>query len=331
MAQKTFASIAVIGAGAFGTALAFAADRAGARVSLWGRDPVKVATMAATRLNPRLPGHALPPAIVVTADLAEAVSADALILAVPTQALRETVSGLAGLNTGGRPLIVAAKGIERATGLFVTDVVHSVLPNAPVAMLSGPGFAADIAGGFPAALTLAATDAALGKQLAEALASPAFRIYASTDLRGVEIGGAAKNVLAIAAGIAAGKGFGESTIAALIARSFAELTRFGVAHGARAETLAGLSGLGDLILTGMSSRSRNRRLGEELGRGATLAAAIESTGLAEGVWTAPILAEMAAQKGVEMPVAQAVADFVDGRTSVDRAIEVLLARPVKGE
>ena len=170
-----------------------------------------------------------------------------------------------------------------------------------------------------------------GKQLAEALASPAFRIYASTDLRGVEIGGAAKNVLAIAAGIAAGKGFGESTIAALIARSFAELTRFGVAHGARAETLAGLSGLGDLILTGMSSRSRNRRLGEELGRGATLAAAIESTGLAEGVWTAPILAEMAAQKGVEMPVAQAVADFVEGRTSVDRAIEVLLARPVKGE
>ena len=331
MSQAPLAHIGVIGAGAFGTALAAAAQRTGARVSLWGRDAARVAAMRGTRHNPRLPDYHLAEGIVPTASLAEAAQADALIITVPTQALRENIQALASMGAGAAPLIVAAKGIERVSGLLVTDVVRAVLPDAPVAMLSGPGFAADIAAGFPAALTLAAEDADLAKRLAEALSSPAFRLYAASDLRGVEIGGAAKNVLAIAAGVAAGKGFGESTIAALLSRCFAELTRFGVAHGARAETLAGLSGLGDLILTGMSSRSRNRRLGEELGRGRLLDQAIADVGLAEGVWTAPILAEMAAEKGVDMPVAQAVADLVAGRVTVDGAIELLLARPVKSE
>ncbi|GLS21042.1 glycerol-3-phosphate dehydrogenase [NAD(P)+] [Labrys miyagiensis] len=323
--------VGVIGAGAFGTALACAAARAGRKAQLWGRDVAAMAEMDAARGTPKLPGLALPATIQPTADLAEAAASEALILAVPTQALREVCLQLAPLVKAGTPVILAAKGIERASGDFVSDIARETLPACPPAVLSGPGFAADIAKAYPTALTLACADAALGQRLAKAIGSPAFRLYHSTDLRGVEIGGSAKNVLAIAAGVAAGRGFGESTVAALLARSFAELTRFGLAFGARAETLAGLSGLGDLILTGTSSRSRNRRFGEELGKGIGIDAAIRDVGLAEGVWTAPILASMAGDKGVDMPIAAAVADLVAGKASIDQAIDRLLSRPLRAE
>ncbi|WP_413991092.1 NAD(P)H-dependent glycerol-3-phosphate dehydrogenase [Labrys okinawensis] len=323
--------VGVIGAGAFGTALACAAARAGRQVRLWGRDAGAMAEMSAARGMPKLPGLALPASIQPTADLAEAAGSEALILAVPTQALREVCLQLAPLAKAGTPVILAAKGIERASGDFVSDIARETLPACPPLVLSGPGFAADIAKAYPTALTLACADAALGQRLAKAIGSPAFRLYHSTDLRGVEIGGSAKNVLAIAAGVAAGRGFGESTVAALLARSFAELTRFGLAFGARTETLAGLSGLGDLILTGTSSRSRNRRFGEELGKGIGIEAAIRDVGLAEGVWTAPILASMADDKGVDMPVAAAVADLVAGKASIDQAIDRLLSRPLRAE
>jgi glycerol-3-phosphate dehydrogenase (NAD(P)+) len=213
----------------------------------------------------------------------------------------------------------------------VSEVVGETLPQARPAVLSGPGFAEDIAAGAPTALTLACQDVALGTRLSGSLGSPTLRLYPARDVRGVEIGGAAKNVLAIAAGVAAGKGFGESAVAALIARSFAELSRFGMAFGAQPETLTGLSGLGDLILTGTSQRSRNRRLGEALGKGFSVDEALAATGLAEGLWTAGILADMAKAKGVDMPIVQAVADLVSGRLRVDDAVQRLLARPVRAE
>ncbi|MDQ0468002.1 NAD(P)H-dependent glycerol-3-phosphate dehydrogenase [Labrys wisconsinensis] len=329
--MRRFDVVAVVGAGAFGTALACAAARAGRRALLWARDADQAAAMAASRRSPRLPEAVLPPAVTPSAAPDDLRRAEAVILAVPTQNLAAAAAALASVLAPDVPVIAAAKGIERSTGRFVTEIVAAALPRAVPAILSGPGFAADIAAGSPTALTLACAEAATGEALALALGSPTFRLYHATDMRGVEIGGAAKNVLAIAAGIAAGKGFGESAVAALIARAFAELTRFGVAYGARAETLAGLSGLGDLVLTGTSSRSRNRRLGEALGRGLAVEAAVAAVGLAEGVWTAGILAEMAAAKGVDMPVAQAVADLIAGRLTVDAAIEVLLSRPLKAE
>ena len=324
-------TIGVIGAGAFGTALACAAARAGRNVHLWGREPAAMTGLAEARHTSRLPGVTLADTIRPTSDLAEAARSQALIVAVPTQALRDVCVQLAALVVPGTPIILAAKGIERASGDFVSDIVRETMPACVPVVLSGPGFAADIAKAYPTALTLACADRALGDKLARAIGSPAFRLYHATDLRGVEIGGSAKNVLAIAAGIAAGRGFGESTVAALLARSFAELTRFGLAFGAKTETLAGLSGLGDLILTGTSSRSRNRRFGEELGRGASVKTAIAEVGLAEGVWTAPILARMARDKHVDMPIATAVADLVGGRASIDQAIERLLSRPLKAE
>ncbi len=324
-------NVGVIGAGAFGTALACAAARAGREVRLWGRDAAVMADLARSRETAKLPGLSLPVSVHPIADLAEAAACEVLILAVPTQALREVCIQLAALVKPGTPIILAAKGIERASGDFVSDIARETLPECQPAVLSGPGFAADIAKAYPTALTLACAERALGERLAKAIGSPAFRLYHTADLRGVEIGGSAKNVLAIAAGVAAGRGFGESTVAALLARSFAELTRFGHAFGARPSTLAGLSGLGDLILTGTSSRSRNRRFGEELGKGLSIEAAIADVGLAEGVWTAPILASMAAEKGVEMPIAAAVADLVAGKASIDRAIERLLSRPLRAE
>ncbi|MGN8118791.1 NAD(P)H-dependent glycerol-3-phosphate dehydrogenase [Labrys sp. 22185] len=331
MSASGLKSIGVIGAGAFGAALACAAARAGRDVSLWGRDAVTMAELAGTRRLPRLDGLALPEAIHPTADLAETARADALILAVPTQALRDVCGRLAGMVAANTPLILAAKGIERTSGEFVSQIATETLQGCVPAVLSGPGFAADIAKAYPTALTLACADGSLGERLARLIGSPTFRLYHTDDLRGVEIGGAAKNVLAIAAGIAAGRGFGESTVAALLARSFAELTRFGLAFGARPETLAGLSGLGDLILTGTSSRSRNRRFGEELGRGIGLETAIADVGLAEGVWTAPILADMARKRHVDMPIAAAVSDLVAGKASIDQVIKQLLSRPPRAE
>jgi len=325
-----YATIGVAGAGAFGTALALAAARAGRRVLLWARDEETVASLAQRREAPRLPGARLPEAIVPVADPAAMGEAGALILAVPTQALRQVAGLLAPALTRGMPVVSAAKGIEQGSGCFTTQIIAQAIPQAAPAVLSGPSFAADIAGGLPTALTLACAEAGLAKGLVEALNSATLRLYHSTDPRGVEIGGAAKNVLAIAAGITIGLGLGESARAALVARGFAELRRFGEAHGAQAETLMGLSGLGDVMLSCATAQSRNFAYGLALGQGRT---AIEAGGgaLAEGAFTASALVQMARAKAIDMPIAEAVARIVAGTVGVREAVADLLARPVRAE
>jgi glycerol-3-phosphate dehydrogenase (NAD(P)+) len=327
----TFDHIAVVGAGAWGSALANLAAQAGRAVTLWARDPVKAAAMAASRSNPRLPEMRLDDRVTVTGVLGEAAGADAILLAVPAQELRAAAEGLSSLLAAGTPVIACAKGIERGTGKFMTEVIADSVPGAIPAILSGPSFAADVARGLPTAVTLAAQDEKLAAALSEALGSRMFRPYQSTDVRGVEIGGATKNVLAIAAGIVAGRRLGASAGAALTTRGFAELIRFGRAHGARPETLFGLSGLGDLILTCSSAQSRNFSLGVALGRGETPEMARAATKLAEGVFTAAVLRQMAQAGNVEMPICSAVAAIVEERAGIDETIDTLLMRPVGSE
>jgi glycerol-3-phosphate dehydrogenase (NAD(P)+) len=283
--------------------------------------------MKATRENLRLPGVRLEDSIALTSDIAQAARADVVLLAVPAQDLREAARALAPQLTQPTPVIACAKGIERGTHQFMTEVIAEVAPNAIAAILSGPSFADDVARGLPTAVTLAAKDERLATALVQALGSSSFRPYHTTDVRGVEIGGAAKNVLAIAAGIAIGRKLGASALAALTTRGFSELARLGRACGARAETLAGLSGLGDLILTCSSPQSRNLALGIALGRGEPPPAGK----LAEGQFTAPVLVELAASQGVDMPVSIAVAAILGNKVTIDAAIEGLLTRPFKAE
>jgi len=324
-------AVAVLGGGAWGTALALAATRAGHRVRLWMRDTDQAADIIATRENRRyLPGIKLPDAIEITNSLFDLGGAGIVIVAVPAQAMRATAKSLAGILPAAVPLIVAAKGIEQGTGLFMSEIIEEILPDNPPALLSGPSFAADVGRGLPTAVTLAAQYDRLAQDLARSLASPALRLYHTGDLRGAEIGGAAKNVLAIAAGIAAGRGLGASASAALIARGFAELSRFGRAYGAKPETLMGLSGLGDLILTCNSVQSRNFSLGLNLGKGMDLAQALSGK-LAEGAFTASALASMARAKQIDMPIAMSVDAVLSGHCSIDEAIGALLARPGKAE
>lgn len=324
--------IAVLGGGAWGTALANLAARAGASVTLWARDPAHVAEMAATGINARrLPGIPLLAEVRPASELAAIAEAQIVLLAVPAQSIR-SVAERARPYIGARvPIIVCAKGIERATGLFMSDVVADVLPDHPPAILSGPSFADDVAKGLPTAVTLAARDAETAEALAATLAAPWFRLYHSADIRGVEIGGSTKNVLAIASGIVSGKQLGLSAAAALLARGFAELTRFGLAYGALPGTLTGLSGLGDLALTCGSRQSRNFSLGAVLGEGFSLEEARAKVGTAEGSFTCTILCELAARKSVEMPIANAVEAVLTGRASVDTMINSLLTRPAKPE
>lgn len=325
------APIGVIGAGAWGTALANAVAETGQRVLLWGRDPDHMAALAASRTNERyLPGVALHADVQPVASLIEAASARLLLLVVPTQALRGVCEALALLVAPGVPLVVCAKGIERNTGLFASEIAADLVPQAPVAVLSGPSFAADVARGLPTAVTLAARREDMAEALAQVLSTQSLRIYHSTDLRGVEIGGAAKNVLAIAAGVVIGLGLGESARAALIARGFAELSRFARANGGRPETLMGLSGLGDLVLTCGSAKSRNFAYGLALGEGLPPAQASGGK-LAEGAFTAAALREMAVARGVDMPIVAAVDDVIAGRLGVRDAASALMARPVKAE
>jgi glycerol-3-phosphate dehydrogenase (NAD(P)+) len=325
-----FSTIGVVGAGSWGAALALAAARAGRRVVLWARDDATVATIRARRVAPRLPDVTLPETIHATASLADLAEVRALVLAVPTQALRQVCEALALAVPAGLPAISAAKGIEQGSDLFTTEIIADAWPGAVPAILSGPSFAADVGRGLPTAVTLAAQDLHLAQALAQALSSPAFRIYHGGDPRGVEIGGSAKNVLAIAAGIAIGLGFGESARAALVARGFAELRRFGEIYGAQGETLMGLSGLGDVVLSCASPQSRNFSFGLALGQGKPVA---EASGgrLAEGAFTASALAEMALARGVEMPIAEAVAAIIAGRSGVREAVAGLLARPIRAE
>ncbi len=329
MSNMAFNDIAVIGGGAWGTALALTCARAGRSVTLWEHDATNAANLKNQRESLFLPGVRLDDGIVLAADLAAAARAQAILLVVPTQAVRSAATALAPLLAAQTPVVVCAKGIERGSKQFVTDIVAACAPQAEPAILSGPSFAADVARGLPTAVTLAARDEALAAELARAIGSASFRPYHSTDVRGVEIGGAAKNVLAIAAGVVAGRELGASAAAALTTRGFAELARFGRAYGARAETMMGLSGLGDLLLTCSSPQSRNFSFGAALGRGQRPSEI--HGGLAEGVFTAPALLEMARERGVDMPISAAVAALLDERMSVGEAIESLLTRPLRAE
>lgn len=325
----TFNHIAVAGGGAWGTALALTCARAGRKVTLWEHDAANAASLAKKRESLFLPGVRLDDAVGIASELRDAARAEAILLVVPAQAVRAVAYALAPLVVPGAPIIVCAKGIERGTRKFMNEVIAECAPDAVPAILSGPSFAADVARGLPTAVTLASRDGKLAERLAQSIGSATFRPYHSSDVRGVEIGGAAKNVLAIAAGVVNGRGLGASALAALTTRGFAELVRFGKAYGAKPETLMGLSGLGDLLLTCSSPQSRNFTFGINLARG--LKPQDIHAGLAEGVFTAPVLLEMARERAIDMPISAAVAALVSGTMSVDAAIESLLTRPLKAE
>jgi len=325
--------ISIIGAGAWGTALALAARRAGNDVTLWAYEADIVAAINDAHENTLyLPGVTLDPAIRATADLAEAASADALLLAAPAQHMRTTIAPLAGHLPPATPLIVCAKGIEQETLALMSEAVAAIFPQTPVFILSGPTFAADVAAGRPTAVTLAGSDLAAAQVLADRLSSDRFRPYSGDDVIGAQIGGAIKNVLAIACGIAEGRGFGDNARAALVTRGLAELTRLCLAKGGRAETMMGLSGLGDLVLTCTSTQSRNYSLGLALGVGRTLAEILgERHSVAEGVYTASAAVALAAKLGIEMPIATAVDAVLNKGADINVVIEALLARPLRAE
>jgi len=318
-------SVAVIGAGAWGTALARQAQAAGRQVTLWARDSSRAAAIDATRENPRLPGIRLPAEILVTTALP---SADLVLLAVPMQHLRDIA---AALPPGG-PLLCCAKGIEAGTLALPLDVLAEAQPGRPAAILTGPTFAHEVAAGLPTAAVVAGDGEALRAKMIAALATPGFRLYGNDDRVGAQVGGAAKNVVAIAAGAVIGAGLGENARAALVTRGLAELGRLAVALGGRAETVAGLSGLGDLLLTCTSPASRNFSFGVALGRGELPADILASrTAVTEGVATAPALVARALRAGAAVPVCAAVAAVLGGRITLAQAIAALLARPMRDE
>src|SRR2546422_1442664 len=322
-----FDHIAVVGAGAWGTALANAIARAGRAVLLATRDRAGADALVQGRESPRLPGVRLHEHVGIAPVGPDVGRYDVILLAVPSQHLRAAATAIAPALREGTPVIACAKGIERGTHRFMSEVIAEAAPAALPAILSGPSFAADVARGLPAAVTLATREEAVAAALTGALGSATLRPYHSTDVRGVEIGGAAKNVLAIAAGIVVGRQLGASALAALTTRGFSELARLGRACGARSETLAGLSGLGDLILSCSSLQSRNFAFGIALGRGEQP----NRDKLAEGEFTAPVLIELAASQNVDMPVSKAVAAILGGKVTIDAAIEGLLTRPFKAE
>jgi len=317
--------IAVIGAGAWGTALAIQATRAGCQVTLWARDPVNAAAIEQSRLNARLPGIRLPGGIRVTSHLPS--DAAAILLAVPMQHLRGVTERLPPTDA---PLVVCAKGVEAATLRFPLEILAEIRPSNAACILTGPNFAREVAEGLPAAATLAGTDATERDRIVEMLATASFRLYGNDDTIGAQVGGAAKNVIAIAAGAVIGAGLGENARAALITRSLAELSRLTIALGGRAETVMGLSGLGDLLLTCTGPSSRNFSLGLALGRGENLADILAARDtVTEGVTTAPALVARAG--GIDMPICAAVAALLAGRTTLARAMADLLARPRRDE
>jgi glycerol-3-phosphate dehydrogenase (NAD(P)+) len=321
--------IGIIGGGAWGTALAQVVAEGGGAL-LWAREPEVVESVNGRHENGLfLPGIGLDAAIRATGDLAELAGCEALLVVTPAQHMRAV---LAAVPRTGAPLILCSKGMEEATTQLMHDVAREAQPDAPVAVLSGPTFAHEVAAKQPAAVTLAIEDAALGERLRDRIARPWFRPYLSDDVIGAEIGGAVKNVLAIACGVVDGRGLGLNARAALISRGFAEMTRFGVAKGGRAETLAGLSGLGDLVLTCSSTSSRNFSLGKGLGEGRTAGELLaDRRTVAEGAFTAPVLKRAAAQAGVDMPIVEAVCALLSGEASVDVVVEQLLSRPLRAE
>ncbi len=323
--------IGIAGAGAWGTALANAAAIAGNDVVLWMRSPEQAKVLADTRSNERcLPGVSLHERIRPTSELSDLASARAVLLVTPAQTTREMTAALSHVLPSETPLVLCAKGIERESRGFLCDVVEAVRPGSAIAVLSGPSFAHDVARGLPTAVTLACRDATLAEELANALSGPTLRVYHRGDVRGVEIGGAAKNVLAIACGAVVGKGLGESAKAALIARGFAELLRFARAYGGEAETLMGLSGLGDLVLTCSSAQSRNFAFGQRLGQGMSVEEAAGGK-LVEGAATASALVALARAKTIDMPIAEAVDQILSGAWTLDQAVDALMNRPIKSE
>ena len=331
MAHAMKDHIAVIGAGAWGTALAIQADRAGQSVMLWARDAARAALMAQSRANERLlPGVPLPRGITVTANATQALQDAALILlVVPAQALRPVLQSLPTLSA---PVLICAKGVEAGSLMLLLEVLAEIHPGISAGVLSGPNFAHEIARGLPAAAVVASADSGLRALGVTRLGSPGFRLYGGDDPVGAEIGGAAKNVIAIAAGAVTGAGLGENARAALITRGLAEISRLAVALGGRADTVAGLSGLGDLLLTATGPGSRNTSLGMALGRGENLTDILGARqGVTEGVATAPALVARAARLGVEIPICAAVAELVSGRLTVREAVAQLLSRPSRAE
>jgi glycerol-3-phosphate dehydrogenase (NAD(P)+) len=325
--------VGVIGGGAWGTALAQSLRLSGHDTLLWAREPEVVADINERRVNSAfLPDVALAPGLTATQDLALVAECGVVLMVAPAQHLRAVARALIGSPAAGSTIIVCAKGLEQGTGKLLCEVLSEELPAARPAVLSGPSFAAEVARGNPAAVTLAMADGKEGEQLAGLLGSRRLRIYWTDDLIGTQLGGAVKNVLAIAAGIVEGRGLGASAHAALVTRGFAELRRFAEALGARPETLMGLSGLGDLLLTCGSSQSRNMSLGRALGRGEKLADIIGARrSVAEGVYTAGAVVARARLLGVEMPVSEAVNAVIEGRETVEAAIEALMSRPPRAE
>jgi glycerol-3-phosphate dehydrogenase (NAD(P)+) len=322
--------LGILGAGAWGTALAQVAAGGGEEVMLWAREADVADGINAHRVNAQfLPGVSLSKNIQATQDFAALKQCDAVMVVVPAQHVRAT---LAAAGTGVRPLILCAKGIEAGTQQLVSDIAAQCCPAAPIAVLSGPTFAHEVAAGMPTAVTLACSDTELARNLASRIAQPYFRPYISDDVIGAEIGGAVKNVLAIACGVVEGLSLGQNARAALIARGFAEMTRFGLARGARVETLSGLSGLGDLVLTCSSTSSRNFTLGKGIGEGQSAADLLSNRQtVAEGAFTAPVLLEAAVAAGVDMPVVEAVSALLAGNIGPKEAVATLLSRPLRGE
>jgi glycerol-3-phosphate dehydrogenase (NAD(P)+) len=322
--------VGVVGGGAWGTALAQVIAGGDRAVRLWAREPEVIEAVNADHRNPMfLPGLDLSPLIRATDDLAWVADTEAVLVVTPAQHMRAV---LRDLSAHAQPLVLCAKGIEAGTHKLLHEVAREEHPESPIAVLSGPTFAHEVAAGLPTAITLAAEDERQARTLAALIARPTFRPYVSTDLAGAEIGGAVKNVLAIACGVVEGAGLGQNARAALIARGFAEMTRFGMARGARPETLAGLSGLGDLVLTCSSTSSRNFSLGVGLGQGQSARDLLaERRTVAEGAATAPVLVEAARAAGVEMPIAEAVSALLAGEAAVGSVVERMLARPLNAE
>ena len=325
--------LGVIGGGGWGTALAQVGARAGLEVRLWAHEAEVVAALRNGRENPAfLPGVRIEDRVTATGDPADLADADVLLAVCPAQHLRATLARFAPHVAGATPVVLCAKGVEQGSLKLMSAVAAEVLPGRPLAVLSGPSFAAEVARGLPCAVTLACADLELGEALARTLALPTFRPYVADDVIGAEAGGAVKNVLAIACGVAEGRGLGRSAHAGLITRGFAEMTRLGVALGARAETLAGLCGLGDLVLTCSSAQSRNMSLGIALGRGESLAQALAGKrSVAEGLSSAPAVRALAARLDVEAPICEAVSRVLEGGIGVEAAIDGLLSRPLKME
>ncbi|MGA0603477.1 NAD(P)H-dependent glycerol-3-phosphate dehydrogenase [Caulobacter sp. KR2-114] len=331
--SETFQTVGVIGGGAWGTALAQVCARAGMGVTLWAREAEVAESIRQDQENRLfLPGVALDASIAATTELADLATRDLILAVAPAQHMRATLAEFAPAAPSGLPVVLCAKGVEQGTLKLMNEVLAETLPTARAAVLSGPSFAAEVARGLPTAVTLAAEDLELAQDIAAALATPAFRPYAAADMIGAEAGGAVKNVLAIATGVVEGRGLGSSAHAALITRGFAELTRLAVALGGRAETVAGLCGLGDLVLTCSSSQSRNNSVGLALGRGESLQTALAGKlSVAEGVASAPAVVALARSLDVETPICDAVDAILAGRLDVDAAITGLLARPLKTE